>query len=406
MLIRDGQFTSESVSEGHPDKLADAISDGILDAFIGAEPDARVACETLITKEFLVIAGEFRTRKAALFSRIRADAPRIAVDVLRNAGYTEPWMGVDYDRMEMQVRFNHQSPDIAAGVDQGEGVIGAGDQGLMFGYACDETPQRMPLPITLAHALMRRQAEVRRAGTLPWLGPDAKSQVTVRYADGVPGKVETVVLSTQHHESARIEQVRAAVRRDIINAVIPAELRAPGWRVLINPTGSFTVGGPSGDTGLTGRKNIVDTYGAAVPHGGGAFSGKDPSKVDRSAAYMARFLAKQVVAWGWARECTIQIAYAIGIARPVSLVVETFGSGTRPSSQIVSRLDELFDLTPSGIIRTLDLRRPIYRRTTNYGHFGREEPDFRWEQVLERPGPPGPPVAHTPPVPDTLAGGA
>ncbi len=382
MLIRDGLFSSESVSEGHPDKLADRVSDAILDAFLAVEPDARVACETLLADGLVVIAGEFKTRDRALFDHIRGTAPEIAARVLRASGYGPAWMGVDFDRLDFMVRFNHQSPHIAMGVDRADGVLGAGDQGLMFGYACDDTPERMPLPIHLAHRLVMRQAELRAHGDLPWLGPDAKSQVSVRYRDGEPHQVESVVLSTQHHESVDIDTVRDIVRAQIIEPVIPPERCAPDMKVLVNPTGRFTVGGPHGDTGLTGRKIIVDTYGGAAPHGGGAFSGKDPSKVDHSAAYMARFLAKQVVARGWARKCLVQLAYAIGVADPVSFVVETFGTGQRTSEDITVALSAEFDLTPAGIIRRLDLKRPIYELTTNYGHFGRELAEFTWEQVV------------------------
>ncbi|MFO1321730.1 MAG: methionine adenosyltransferase [Burkholderiales bacterium] len=382
MLIRDGLFTSESVSEGHPDKLADRISDAIVDAFLIEECDARVACETLITDGLVVITGEFRTRDPDLFDRVRGRAPGIAARVLRSSGYGPAWMGVDFDRLGFVVRFNRQSPDISVGVDRPHGRLGAGDQGMMFGYACDETDALMPRPVTLAHRLMQRQSAVRAAGTLPWLGPDAKSQVTVRYLDGEPGRVQTVVLSTQHRDDIDIEAVRDAVREEIIDAVVDPALRAPDMQVLINPTGRFVVGGPSGDTGLTGRKNIVDTYGGAVPHGGGALSGKDPSKVDRSAAYMARFVAKQVVARGWARRCLVQIAYAIGVSEPVSFAVETFGTQRRDRERLAADLSDEFDLTPSGIIARLDLLRPIYESTTNHGHFGRSDPALTWEQVL------------------------
>ncbi|MBL8535676.1 MAG: methionine adenosyltransferase [Betaproteobacteria bacterium] len=378
--MRNGLFSSESVSEGHPDKLADRLSDAILDAFLAGEPDARVACESLLSNDLVVIAGEFRTRDEALFERIRDAAPAIARRVLRDSGYVEPWMGVDESRLEILVRFNHQSPHIQMGVDRDDGVLGAGDQGLMFGYACDDTPELMPLPIHLAHRLVQRQAQCRKEKVLDWLGPDAKSQVSIRYRDGEPGQVEAVVLSTQHREDIPIGQVRDAVRAEIIDPVIPTERRAPGMKVLINPTGLFVVGGPKGDTGLTGRKIIVDTYGGAVPHGGGAFSGKDPSKVDRSAAYMARFLARQVVARGWARKCLVQIAYAIGVAEPVSFLVETFGTGQRSADDTVNALRDEFDLTPAGILKTLDLRRPIYELTTNYGHFGRQRVEFTWER--------------------------
>ncbi|HXH03233.1 MAG TPA: methionine adenosyltransferase, partial [Candidatus Competibacteraceae bacterium] len=291
-------FTSESVSEGHPDKIADQIADAILDAFLAEEPTAHVACETLVANNLIVLAGEFRTRDETLFRRLEAAADGLVRELLREIGYTRGELGIDPERCEVRVVFNHQSPDIGRGVDQGAGVIGAGDQGMMFGYACDETPERMPLAISLAHRLVRRQAEVRRAGVLPWLRPDAKSQVTVRYAGGQPLWVEAVVLSTQHDPDVTTAELHAGVREHIIEPVIPPELRAERFRTLINPTGQFVIGGPRGDTGLTGRKIIVDTYGGSCPHGGGAFSGKDPTKVDRSASYMARYLAKHVLAAG------------------------------------------------------------------------------------------------------------
>jgi S-adenosylmethionine synthetase len=308
MTISHGLFSSESVSEGHPDKLADRISDAILDEFLTLDPHARVACETMLANQCVVVAGEFGTRDADIFNDVRTRADWIVRKVIRDTGYSDAATGINPDDCEVQVRFNHQSTDIARGVDQEDGAIGAGDQGLMFGYACDETPELMPAPMSYAHQLVRRQAELRRSGALPWLRPDAKSQVTFRYEDGRPVAVEAVVLSTQHAADVDISTVRDEVSRLIIDSVIPVAMRGPSYREHINPTGRFVTGGPRRDTGLTGRKIIVDTYGGAAPHGGGAFSGKDPSKVDRSAAYMARHLAKQVVARGWARRCLVQVA--------------------------------------------------------------------------------------------------
>ncbi|MBL0295617.1 MAG: methionine adenosyltransferase [Betaproteobacteria bacterium] len=381
MTIRDGLFSSESVSEGHPDKLADRISDAVLDEFLRLEPGARVACETLLADQCVVLAGEFKTRDLAVFRTVRERAVSLVAGVLREAGYTDAATGIDPDRCEVQVRFNGQSADISQGVDRSDGVIGAGDQGLMFGYACDDTPELMPAPIVYAHRLVRRQAELRRSGVLPWLRPDAKSQVSFRYEDGRPVAVEAVVLSTQHAEGVDTETLRAEVSRHIIDSVIPRSLRGTGYRELINPTGRFVTGGPKGDAGLTGRKIIVDTYGGAAPHGGGAFSGKDPSKVDRSAAYMARFLAKQVVARGWARRCLTQLAYAIGVAEPVSFLVDAEGAGPARNAEIAAALRQEFDLTPAGIIRQLDLQRPIYFDTAAYGHFGRTDISLPWEAV-------------------------
>ena len=380
MPIRNGLFSSESVSEGHPDKLADRISDAMLDEFLRLEPSARVACETLLADQCVVVAGEFKTRDPEVFRQVRERAVAIVAGVLRDAGYRDSATGIDPERCEIQIRFNGQSADINRGVDRADGVIGAGDQGLMFGYACDETPELMPAPIVYAHRLVRRQAELRRSGALPWLQPDAKSQVSFRYEDGRPVAVEAVVLSTQHTEDVDTEFLRTAVRREIIDAVIPKALRASGYRELINPTGRFVIGGPKGDAGLTGRKIIVDTYGGAAPHGGGAFSGKDPSKVDRSAAYMARFLAKQVVARGWAPRCLVQLAYAIGVAEPVSFLVDADGASAARNAEIVATLRQEFDLTPGGIIRQLDLMRPIYYPTAAYGHFGRDDLDLPWER--------------------------
>ncbi|MFA7664505.1 MAG: methionine adenosyltransferase [Burkholderiaceae bacterium] len=387
MFVRNGLFSSESVSEGHPDKLADRISDAVLDEFLGHDPLARVACETLLADQCVVVAGEFKTRSPETFRSVRERAVTIVTKVLHDAGYRDSATGIDPERCEIQVRFNGQSADINRGVDRGDGVIGAGDQGLMFGYACDDTPELMPAPIVFAHRLVRRQAELRRNGVLPWLGPDAKSQVTFRYEAGRPVAIEAVVLSTQHDAEIDTEALRAAVSREIIDVVIPARLRAPNYRELINPTGRFVTGGPKGDTGLTGRKIIVDTYGGAAPHGGGAFSGKDPSKVDRSAAYMARFLARQVVARGWSTRALVQLAYAIGVAEPVSFLVEAEGVTRARSAEIVDALRREFDLTPAGIIRCLDLQRPIYYPTAAYGHFGRDDLDLPWEGVrLEKRG--------------------
>ena len=379
MSIKNGLFSSESVSEGHPDKLADRISDRILDAFLARDPDARVACETMLADQCVIIAGEFKTRRIEDFQAVRESAVTLVREVLQDAGYSDSETGIDPNRCEIQVRFNGQSQDINRGVDRADGIMGAGDQGLMFGYACDETPELMPAPIMFAHRLMRRQAEVRKDGTLPWLRPDAKAQVTFRYVGGRPAEIEAVVLSTQHADEIELEALREAVRRHIIDPVISDELRSKNFRTLINPTGRFVTGGPKGDVGLTGRKIIVDTYGGSAPHGGGAFSGKDPSKVDRSAAYMARFLAKKVVARGWATRAQVQLAYAIGVAEPVSFSVETFGtemdSGSNPATDLAAE----FDMRPEGIIETLGLKRPIYYPTAAYGHFGRGEDGFPWE---------------------------
>ncbi|APR04830.1 S-adenosylmethionine synthetase [Thauera chlorobenzoica] len=374
-------LTSESVSEGHPDKVADQISDRILDAFLARDPSARVACETLLADQYVVVAGEFKTRDEAIFRDIEAAAERIVRKTLADIGYTDAATGIDPRRCEIRIAFNHQSSEIGQGVDRADGELGAGDQGLMFGYACDETPELMPLAISLAHRLVRRQAALRKSGDLPWLRPDAKSQVTVRYESGRPVAVEKVVLSTQHAESIDTDTLRAEVLRHIIDPVVPAELRSPGFEALINPTGRFTVGGPKGDTGLTGRKIIVDTYGGACPHGGGAFSGKDPSKVDRSAAYMARHIAKSLVAGGLARRCLVQLAYAIGVVEPVSVMVDTYGTGTRPDEELEAVVRERFRLTPRGIIESLGLERPIYAQTASYGHFGRTDVELPWEQV-------------------------
>ena len=381
MSIRNGLFSSESVSEGHPDKLADRISDRVLDAFLARDPNARVACETLLADQCVVVAGEFKTKRLEDFRAVRDSAVALVRQVLHDTGYRSAATGIDPDRCEIQIHFNGQSQDINQGVDREDGILGAGDQGMMFGYACDETPELMPAPIIFSHRLVRRQAELRKSGALPWLQPDAKSQVTFRYVDSRPTKIEAVVLSTQHDTAVELDELRDAIQRQVIDAVIPAELRSPGFKTLINPTGRFVTGGPKGDAGVTGRKIIVDTYGGAAPHGGGAFSGKDPSKVDRSAAYMARFLAKQVVGRGWATRALIQLAYAIGVAEPVSFAVETFGTEVDSKRDLAAELAREFDLRPQGIIDTLDLLRPIYYPTAAYGHFGRTDVAFPWEEV-------------------------
>jgi len=381
MTPRRYLFTSESVSEGHPDKIADQISDAILDAFLAEEPDARVACETLVADNLVVIAGEFKTVRKALFDEVRGRAESIARQVLRDIGYRDADTGIDPDVCEVQVRFNHQSIQIDKGITLEGGEVGAGDQGLMFGYACDETPDLMPYPLWLAHRLVHKQAELRKSGALPWLRPDAKSQVTVVYEGNKMIGVETVIVSTQIARDLDPAWVAREVAREIIDPLLPVELRTPTFRLWVNPAGPFEIGGPNGDTGLTGRKIIVDTYGGACPHGGGAFSGKDPTKVDRSATYMARYIAKNLVAAGYARRCLVQLAYAIGVTEPVSLLVDTYGSGTMPDEKLEDMVRRTFRLTPRGIIESLDLRRPIYRQTAAYGHFGRAEPDFTWERV-------------------------
>jgi S-adenosylmethionine synthetase len=380
-MDRSYLFTSESVSEGHPDKLADQISDAILDAFLAREATAKVACETLVADNLVVIAGEFRTADPAIYEDIRGRAAEIARQVLRDAGYREADTGIDPDACEVQVRFNHQSIQINKGIVHADGQLGAGDQGLMFGYACDETPDLMPYPIWLAHRLVARQAELRRSGALPWLRPDAKSQVTVRYEGQRVAGVNNVIISTQIERNLDPAQVAADVTREIIDPLLPAHLRTPEFRIWVNPAGPFEIGGPNGDTGLTGRKIIVDTYGGACPHGGGAFSGKDPSKVDRSAAYMARHVAKNIIAAGLARRCMVQLAYAIGVAEPVSVMVDSQGTASVPDAALEAAVKKVFRLTPSGIIASLDLARPIYRKTAAYGHFGRAEAGFTWERT-------------------------
>jgi S-adenosylmethionine synthetase len=370
-------FSSESVSEGHPDKVADQISDAILDAILEQDTRGRVACETLVSTGLAVISGEITTTAHINYMEI-------ARDTIRRIGYDASEVGFDYKSCAVLTAINRQSTDIAQGVNEGEGLDldqGAGDQGLMFGYACNETPQLMPMPIYYAHRIMQRQSELRKDGRLPWLRPDAKSQITVRYVDGRPKEIDTVVVSTQHSPEVSHAQVSEAVIEEIIKPVLPKEMIRGNVRYLINPTGRFVVGGPHGDCGLTGRKIIVDTYGGAAHHGGGAFSGKDPSKVDRSAAYAARYVAKNIVAAGLADRCELQVAYAIGIARPVSLMVNTFGTGKLPEDTIVGLVDKHFDLRPKGIIQALDLLRPIYGKTAAYGHFGRDEPEFTWENI-------------------------
>jgi S-adenosylmethionine synthetase len=374
-MQKDFTFTSESVSEGHPDKMADQISDAVLDAILTQDKHARVACETLLTTGMVVIAGEITTNAVIDFSQV-------ARQTVRRIGYDSSEIGFDYHTCAVLTAIGKQSSDIAQGVNEGEGLFldqGAGDQGLMFGYACNETPALMPMPIYLAHRLTQRQSELRKDGRLPWLRPDAKSQVSIRYVDGKPHAIDTVVLSTQHHPEVSHGVLSEAVIEEIIKPVLPKAMLTADTRYLVNPTGRFVVGGPMGDAGLTGRKIIVDTYGGAAPHGGGAFSGKDPSKVDRSAAYAARYVAKNIVAAGLAERCLIQVSYAIGVARPTSLMVETYGTHKIPEDKIVELISAHFDLRPKGIIQMLDLLRPIYTRTASYGHFGRDEPDFTWE---------------------------
>lgn len=367
-------FTSESVTEGHPDKMADQISDAILDYIIEHDKNARVACETLLSNGFCVIAGELKTTAYAPMQEI-------AREVVREIGYTDASYGFDYRSAGVLNGIGEQSPDINQGVDKSCGEIGAGDQGLMFGYACKETPELMPLPISLAHKLTAKLAEVRKNGTVPFLRPDGKAQVSVKYVDEKPVAIDTIVISTQHHDNVSLEQVQKAVLEEVIKPVIPAEMMHDDITYHINPTGRFVIGGPQGDAGLTGRKIIVDTYGGSCPHGGGAFSGKDPTKVDRSAAYAARYVAKHLVAAGACEKVTIQIAYAIGVAAPVSIYINTHGTSFVEESKITACVKEIFDLTPKGIIEELDLLRPIYKKTAAYGHFGREDSDFTWEQT-------------------------
>ncbi|MCJ7484542.1 MAG: methionine adenosyltransferase [Candidatus Aminicenantes bacterium] len=373
-MAKNFVFTSESVSEGHPDKMADLISDAFLDAILAKDPFGKVACETLVTKNVAVIAGEFRTNA-------KIDPVSIVRETAREIGYDDPLIGFDAATCEVHTYLGQQSADIARGVDQANGEVGAGDQGLMFGYATNETPELMPLPIRLAHRLVQKQAEVRKSGRLPWLRPDAKSQVSIRYKDKRPVAVEKVVLSTQHSRDVENKEIYESVVAEIIEKVIPIELRSKTIEYLVNPTGRFEIGGPVGDTGLTGRKIIVDTYGGSCPHGGGAFSGKDPTKVDRSAAYAARYIAKNIVAAGLANHCTVQLAYVIGVVEPFSLMVNIHSGGKVSEGAIVKAVRSIFQLTPAGMIKMLDLRRPIYKQTAAYGHFGRELPDFTREKT-------------------------
>ena len=375
--MNDFHFTSESVSEGHPDKVADQISDAVLDAILTQDKFARVAAETLVNTGLVVMAGEITTHAVV-------DFQQVARETIKRIGYDNTDYGIDYRGCAVLVAYDKQSPDIAQGVNKAQDDPlnqGAGDQGLMFGYACDETPVLMPLPIYLAHRLVERQSELRRDGRLPWLRPDAKSQVTIRYVNGRPDSIDTVVLSTQHAPDISLEKIREAVVEEIVKPVLPKNLVKGAINYLVNPTGRFVVGGPQGDCGLTGRKIIVDTYGGAAPHGGGAFSGKDPSKVDRSAAYAARYVAKNIVAAGLATKCQLQVSYAIGVAKPTSVMVTTFGTGKIADEKIAQLVQKHFDLRPKGILAMLDLLRPIYEKTAAYGHFGRDEPEFTWENL-------------------------
>jgi len=370
-------FTSESVSEGHPDKLADQVSDSILDAILAQDPTARVAAETLANTGLIVLAGEITTKA-------NVDYIKVARETIKRIGYDNTEYGIDYKGCAVLVAYDKQSPDIAQGVDQAEDDPldqGAGDQGIMFGYACDETPQLMPLPIWLSHRVMERQSQLRKDGRLPWLRPDAKSQVTIKYENGKPSAIDTVVVSTQHAPEMELKDIREAVIEEIIKPMLPNELIKGDIKFLVNPTGRFVIGGPQGDCGLTGRKIIVDTYGGAAPHGGGAFSGKDPSKVDRSAAYAGRYVAMNIVAAGLASRCLVQISYAIGVAQPTSIMVETYGTGKVSNEVLNALVREHFDLRPKGIVKMLDLLRPIYTKTAAYGHFGRDEPEFTWEAI-------------------------
>lgn len=377
MAMTDFLFTSESVSEGHPDKVADQISDAVLDAILTQDQRARVACETLVTTGMAIIAGEITTTAYA-------DLPSIVRQTIKEIGYNDSSMGFDYETCAVLTSIDQQSPDISQGVTAGEGLFkeqGAGDQGLMFGFACNETPELMPMPITFAHKLTKKMADVRKSGALDFLRPDSKSQVSIQYIDDKPKRIDTVVISSQHNPDVSYEDLKEAIIEEVVKPILPADLVDGATRYLINPTGRFVVGGPMGDCGLTGRKIIVDTYGGQGSHGGGAFSGKDPSKVDRSASYMARYVAKNVVAAGLARKCEVQLAYAIGVAEPVSVMINTFGTGKIPSNKIAEIVRQEFDMRPAAIIETLDLLRPIYRQTAAYGHFGRELPEFTWERT-------------------------
>jgi S-adenosylmethionine synthetase len=363
-------FTSESVTEGHPDKMSDQISDAVLDAILEIDPNARVACETLITTGLVVLAGEITTTA-------NINAQKVVRDTIADIGYNNALFGFDSNTCAVMNALGTQSPDIAQGVDNG----GAGDQGLMFGFACNETPELMPLPIQLAHNLTRKLSEIRRSGELDYLRPDGKSQVTIEYRDGKPYRVDAVVISTQHSEEVTTEQLRADIKEKVIIPTVPAEYLDDDTKYHINPTGRFVIGGPMGDAGVTGRKIIVDTYGGYAPHGGGAFSGKDPTKVDRSAAYMTRYIAKNIVAAGLADKCTVQLAYAIGVAEPVSVLVDTHGTGRVDEDRLAELVREHFELTPKGIIETLNLRRPIFKETAKFGHFGRTGDSFTWEKT-------------------------
>ncbi|MCI5148366.1 MAG: methionine adenosyltransferase [Candidatus Electrothrix sp. MAN1_4] len=370
-------FTSESVSEGHPDKVADQISDAVLDAILEQDPHARVACESLVTTGLAMIAGEITTSAWV-------DMPEIVRQTIRSIGYNSSDMGFDWQSCAVMTSIDKQSPDIAQGVDEGTGLDldqGAGDQGLMFGYACDETKVLMPMPITYAHRLVKRQSEVRKNKVLPWLRPDAKSQVTIQYEDNVPKRIEAVVVSTQHSEDVSYADLKAGVMEEVIKPTLPENMVDADTKYFINPTGRFVIGGPVGDCGVTGRKIIVDSYGGRGSHGGGAFSGKDPSKVDRSSSYMGRYVAKNIVAAGLASTVEVQVAYAIGVAKPVSINVNTFGTGKVSEERLVQLVEEVFDLRPKAIIQQLNLLRPIYKKTAAYGHFGRELPEFSWERT-------------------------
>ncbi len=377
MEMSDYIFTSESVSEGHPDKVADQVSDAILDAILTQDPKSRVACETLVTTGMAVVAGEITTRAVV-------DYPKVVRETIREIGYNDSAMGFDWETCAVLVSIDKQSPDISQGVTEGEGLFkeqGAGDQGLMFGYACNETPEFMPMTIMYAHRLTQKLAEVRKNGVLSFLRPDSKSQVSIQYLDDKPFRIDTVVVSSQHSPEVTYETIKEGIIEEVVKKIIPAELMDAKTRFLINPTGRFVIGGPMGDCGLTGRKIIVDSYGGHGAHGGGAFSGKDPSKVDRSAAYMGRYVAKNLVAAGLCEKCEVQIAYAIGVAEPVSVMVDTSGTGKIPSARIARIIQEVFDLRPRAIIEELDLLRPIYKMTAAYGHFGRELPEFTWERT-------------------------
>ncbi len=376
-------FTSESVTEGHPDKICDQISDAVLDAILEQDPDGRVACETAVTTGMVLVMGEISTK-------CYVDIPKIAREVIRDIGYDRAKFGFDCDTCGIITSIDEQSGDIALGVDRAleakeagitEEDNGAGDQGMMFGFACDDTPELMPMPISLAHKLAKRLAQVRKDGTMPYLRPDGKTQVTIEYEDDRPVAVETIVVSNQHSPDVPMEQLRADIKREVIDAIVPKELMRPETKIFINPTGRFVIGGPQGDSGLTGRKIIVDTYGGMGRHGGGAFSGKDPTKVDRSAAYAARYVAKNIVAAKLARKCEVQLAYAIGVAKPVSINVNTFGTGKVADEVLEQAVEKVFDLRPTAIIRSLDLRRPIYRKLAAYGHMGREDLGVSWEKI-------------------------